>query len=116
MSTPRIIGIVGASGSGKTTILVEGLFLFTTQALRDVFDLKIFIDVPLAVCLERRVARDVIERGRTEAVIRQRWAEQVEPMFKRHVEPTRAVADILLKPEPLGTPERVRHMIQCLKN
>ena len=95
-------------------ILVEGLFLFTTQHLRDVFDLKIFIDVPLAVCLERRVARDVVERGRTEAVIRQRWAEQVEPMFMLHVEPTRAVADILLNLKEPGTPERTAQLSQCL--
>ena len=97
-------------------ILVEGLFLFTTQHLRDVFDLKIFIDVPLTVCLERRVARDVLERGRTEAVIRRRWAEQVEPMFKQHVEPTRTVADVLLEPAERGTPERAAQLFQCLEN
>ncbi|MBC8207112.1 MAG: AAA family ATPase [Kiritimatiellales bacterium] len=95
-------------------ILVEGLFLFTTQHLRDVFDLKLFIDVPLAVCLERRVTRDVIERGRTEAVIRQRWAEQVEPMFMLHVQPARAAADVLLHPAEPGTPERTEQLSQCL--
>ncbi len=97
-------------------ILVEGLFLFATEHLRNVFDLKIFIDVPLAVCLERRVARDVVERGRSAAVIRQRWAEQVEPMFKQHVEPTRAVADVLLEPAERGTPERAKQLFQCLEN
>jgi uridine kinase len=187
MSTPRIIGIVGASGSGKTTlarellqqagqaslmsqdnyyrslpegvdaanwnfddpagidlehlardlealkrgetvegpryifsthqrapdpltlnpapvILVEGLFLFLPNALREVFDLKIFIDLPLETCLERRVARDVVERGRQEKAIRQRWAEQVEPMYREYVEPTRAWADLLLIPAERGTP------------
>ncbi len=96
-------------------ILVEGLFLFTTEHLRDVFDLKIFIDVPLDVCLERRVARDVVERGRTGAVIRRRWAEQVEPMFKLHVEPTRELADALLSPAERGTPERAAQIFQWLE-
>jgi len=97
-------------------ILVEGLFLFTTEHLRDVFDLKIFIDVPLAVCLERRVARDVLERGRTEAVIRQRWAEQVEPMYRRYVEPTRSFADRRLIPAERGTPERKQQILELLND
>ncbi|MEI8207147.1 MAG: AAA family ATPase [Kiritimatiellales bacterium] len=96
-------------------IIVEGLFLFTTGHLRDVFDLKIFIDVPLKVCLEHRVARDVVERGRTEAMIRQRWAEQVEPMYRKYVEPSRAFADLLLVPAGRGTPERAAQIVNILK-
>jgi uridine kinase len=96
-------------------IIVEGLFLFTTPALRDVFDLKVFIDVPLSTCLERRVARDVAERGRIEAVVRRRWASQVEPMFKQYVEPTRQFADILLHPAERGTPKRETQIFQCLE-
>lgn len=95
-------------------IIVEGLFLFLPEHLRTVFDLKIFIDLPLEVCLERRVARDVVERGRTEEMIRQRWMEQVEPMFKQHVEPTRAFADQLFVPADRGTPERMKQLFQCL--
>jgi uridine kinase len=95
-------------------IIVEGLFLFTSEALRNVFDLKIFIDLPLDVCLERRVARDVIERGRTEETIRQRWAEQVEPMYRKYVEPTRAFADILLIPAERGMPERTEQLAKLL--
>lgn len=96
-------------------IIVEGLFLFTNKHLRDVFDLKIFIDVPLKVCLERRVARDVVERGRTAETIRQRWAEQVEPMYRKYVEPTRAFADLLLVPAERGTPERAKQIFLLLK-
>jgi uridine kinase len=87
-------------------IIVEGLFLFLPEDLRNVFDLKIFIDLPLALCLERRVARDVVERGRTAAMIRQRWIEQVEPMYRNYVEPARALADLQLVPAERGTPER----------
>lgn len=95
-------------------IIVEGLFLFLPKHLRDVFDLKIFINVPLEVCLERRVARDVVERGRTEEMIRQRWAEQVDPMYRKYVEPTRAFADLLLAPEECGTPERAAQIANIL--
>jgi uridine kinase len=95
-------------------IIIEGLFLFTTEQLRDVFDLKIFIDVPLEVCLERRVARDVVERGRTAEMIRQRWAEQVDPMCRKYVEPTRAFADLRLVPAERGTPERAAQIANIL--
>lgn len=91
-------------------ILVEGLFLFLPDDLRDVFDLKIFIDVPMETCLERRVARDVAERGRNEKEIRRRWRDQVEPMYSRYVEPTRRFADLLLVPEEPGTPGREKQL------
>ncbi len=96
-------------------IIVEGLFLFTSEALRNVFDLKIFVDLPLELCLERRVARDTVERGRTEQTIRQRWVEQVEPMYRKYVEPTRAFSDLLFIPEEHGTPERAEQLQNILK-
>lgn len=86
-------------------IVVEGLFLFVTPALRDLFDFNIYIDVPQTVCLDRRIARDRAERGRSEEMIRQRWAEQVEPMFMKHIEPTRKYADHVTAPAQRGTSE-----------
>jgi len=68
----------------------------------------------LEICLERRVARDVVERGRMEETIRQRWAEQVEPMYRKNVEPTRPFADLLLIPEP-GTLKRNRQIQNILE-
>ncbi len=100
-------------------IVVEGLFLFSTPALRDVFDFKIYIDVPQTVCLARRVARDCAERGRTEEMIRQRWAEQVEPMFIKHIEPTKKFADRVTASSPRGTPEytaQLFELFQALEN
>jgi uridine kinase len=96
-------------------IIVEGLFLFLPESLRKVFDLKVFINLPLEVCLERRVARDTVERGRTEQEIHRRWAEQVEPMYRKHVEPTRDLADILLVPAERGTPERAKQIESILE-
>ena len=95
-------------------IIVEGLFLFLPESLRDVFDLKVFIDVPLEVCLERRVARDVVERGRTEEMIHQRWAEQVEPMYRKYIEPTRAFADLLVAPAETGSRECAKQIEKFL--
>lgn len=98
--------------------IVEGLFLFSTGALREVFDLKIFIDVPQRVCLERRIARDRAERGRSESMIRQRWADLVEPMFWKHIEPTRRFADQIISPAPGGTVEynaQIQHLFHSLK-
>lgn len=93
-------------------IVVEGLFLFSTPELRDVFDFKIYIDVPQTVCLDRRIARDCVERGRTEEMIRQRWAEQVEPMFTKHIEPTQKFADFVTASAPRGTPEYAAQLLE----
>jgi uridine kinase len=86
-------------------VIVEGLFLFCTPALRDVFDLKVFIDAPLEICLARRIARDCAERGRNEAMIRRRWQEQVAPMFLEHVAPAVRFADRVMPSLQQGSPE-----------
>lgn len=65
--------------------------------------MKVYIDEPQAVCLDRRIARDCAERGRTEAMVSQQWAEQVEPMFRRHIEPTRPFADYVMSFAPRET-------------
>lgn len=96
-------------------MIVEGLFLFTTEALRSVFDLKVFIDVPPDICLERRIARDVVERGRTEEIIRRRWKDQVEPMYRKYTEPTRIYADRLFIPEQPGSAAREKQIRELLK-
>ena len=71
-------------------LIVEGLFLFMTEALRDSFDLRFFLDVPEAERLRRRVARDTQQRGRTAADVIRQFEQQVEPMYRRYVWPTRA--------------------------
>jgi len=97
-------------------IIVEGLFLFLPENLRQVFDLKIFVDVPQDICLQRRIARDVAERNRTEQDIRAQWTAQVEPMYRKYVAPTRAFADLLLVPAERGTPERKQQIADILKH
>jgi uridine kinase len=82
-------------------IFVEGLFVFATPALREVFDICFFVDVPEHERLRRRIFRDVRERGRCEADIREQWERQVEPMYVKHTLPTRACANFVLElPHP----------------
>ncbi len=82
-------------------IFVEGLFVFATPALRTVFDICFFVDVPEHERLRRRILRDMRERGRSESDIREQWERQVEPMYLTHTHPTRCFSDIVLDlPEP----------------
>jgi uridine kinase len=80
----------------RALVVVEGLFLFVPPALRAVFDLRCFVDVPAAERLRRRLQRDTRERGRSEQDVLRQWRDQVEPMYERHALPTRAHADLVL--------------------
>ena len=91
-------------------IIVEGLFLFVEPALRDLFDFRFFADVPAEERLRRRIGRDVASRGRGEADIREQWDRQVEPMYARHILPTRVHAHFVLempRPDDLAYSEQV---------
>lgn len=82
-------------------IIVEGLFLFVLPALRDIFDLRFFADVPADERLRRRIQRDALSRGRSERDIRDQWTRQVEPMYLKHTYPTRNHAHFVLRlPQP----------------
>jgi len=87
----------GDWGQPKSLIFVDGLWLLHSASLRRLFDLKIFIDCSAALRLERRVARDVLERGRDEQAVRRQFADVVAPMHDRHVAPHVQWADIILE-------------------
>jgi uridine kinase len=77
-------------------ILVDGILLFVDQRLRELFDIKIFVDVDDDVRFIRRLQRDVAERGRTvDDVIRQ-YLTTVRPMHLEFVEPSKRWADVIL--------------------
>ncbi len=77
-------------------IVVEGLFTLSIPEIRKLLDVKVFIDVSHETCLQRRIARDIEERGRTrESVIRQ-YERTVQPMFELHVLPGREYADLIV--------------------
>lgn len=76
--------------------LVEGILIFADKALRDLMDVKIFVDTDADICFIRRLQRDIAERGRTmESVIRQ-YLETVRPMHLEFVEPSKRYADIII--------------------
>ncbi len=77
-------------------IIVEGLFLFALPTLRDLFDLRFFVEVPADERLRRRLRRDVLNRCRSEAGIRSQWQHQVEPMYQQYTHPTRKYAHLVL--------------------
>lgn len=78
-------------------LLVEGLWLLWQPHIRDRFDLKIFIDCADRLRLERRLARDVAERGRSAESVRTQFWKTVAPMHDQFVAPQAKYADIILQ-------------------
>jgi len=80
----------------RRVVLVEGILIFALKALRDLMDIKVFVDTDADIRLIRRIRRDMTERGRTlESVIRQ-YTESVRPMHLEFVEPSKRYADIII--------------------
>jgi uridine kinase len=75
-------------------VIVEGLFALYFADLRDLYRLKVYVETPDETCLDRRLARDVRERGRTVESIRDQYATTVRPMAEQFVRPTKAFADL----------------------
>ena len=80
----------------RQVIIVEGILIFENQALRDLMDIRIFVDTDADVRLCRRILRDVQERGRTlESVIAQ-YQTTVKPMHEKYVEPSKRFAHVVV--------------------
>ncbi len=80
----------------KQVIIVEGILIFAEEELRDLMDIKIFVDTDADVRICRRIKRDVNKRGRTlESVISQ-YLTTVKPMHEKYVEPSKKHADIVV--------------------
>ena len=80
----------------RDVILVEGILLFVDEALRELFDLKIFVDTDADVRFIRRLARDLEMRGRTIDSVIDQYLTTVRPMHFEFVEPSKRWADIIL--------------------
>jgi uridine kinase len=93
--THRRLGY-GAAVEGTDIVLVEGLLLFSDPRARDLCHLRIYLDAPEKVRLDRRLARDVRERGRTEQSVVAQCRRSTFPAHRRWVEPSRAWADLTL--------------------
>ncbi|MEJ5171783.1 MAG: uridine kinase, partial [Fimbriimonadales bacterium] len=78
-------------------LIVEGLFALCDPRLADLCAVRVFVDTPEEVCLQRRLARDVLERGRTPVEVIERFSSHVAPMFRLHVLPTMALANVVVR-------------------
>ena len=82
--------------SPKKVIIVEGILIFENKPLRDLMDIKIFVDTDADVRLCRRIKRDVRMRGRTLESVLEQYQETVKPMHEMYVEPSKKFADIVV--------------------
>ena len=80
----------------KSVIIVEGILIFENEPLRELMDIKIFVDTDADIRLCRRIKRDVTKRGRSlESVITQ-YKQTVKPMHEMYVEPSKKFADLVV--------------------
>ena len=91
------------SRTGKTihvephsVIIVEGILLFVDKRLRELFDIKIFVDTDPDIRFIRRLQRDITERGRTTTMVIQRYLSTVRPMHLEFVEPSKRYANVII--------------------
>ena len=77
-------------------IIVEGILIFENEALRDLMDIRIFVDTDADIRLCRRVKRDVNKRGRSLESVLTQYQEPVKPMYEKYVEPSKKYAHILV--------------------
>ena len=80
----------------KRVIIVEGILIFEDEALRDLMDIRIFVDTDADVRLCRRIARDVGERGRTLQSVLDQYQNTVKPMHEKYVEPSKKHAHLVV--------------------
>jgi uridine kinase len=80
----------------KWVILVEGILIFVEPALREMFDVKIWVDTDADVRFIRRLRRDITERGRTVESVIEQYEETVRPMHLEFAEPSKRYADVII--------------------
>ena len=80
----------------RKVIIVEGILIFENKELRDLMDIRIFVDTDSDVRLCRRILRDVRERGRTLESVVSQYLDTVKPMHEMYVEPSKKYANIIV--------------------
>jgi len=78
-------------------LITEGLFIFLEERLRKCFDLKIYLDIDYKTRFNRRLHRDVLERGRDRDEVENRFKNTIDLMHQKYVDKTREYADVILK-------------------
>lgn len=85
-------------------ILLEGIFALYNQNIRDLMEIKIFVDTPSDIRILRRIKRDVNKRKRTIESVIEQYNKTVRPMFIKYVKPTKEYADLII---PYGGKNKV---------
>lgn len=98
----------------KRILIIEGILILNYPKLRSLFDLKIFIDADSNMRMERRVSRDISERGRTPEEVLNRYLNTLKPMHKQFIEPMKVHADITLENHQ-NTPLNLSELIDKIK-
>ena len=80
----------------KKVIILDGILIFENKELRDMMDIKIFVDTDADIRFIRRLLRDVEERGRTLSSVVTQYCTTVKPMHEQFVEPSKKFADIIV--------------------
>jgi uridine kinase len=80
----------------RRVIMVEGILIFVDPKLREMMDIKIYVDAPADLRFIRRLRRDVAERGRSVDHVIEQYLETVRPMHLEFVEPSKRYADVII--------------------
>ena len=80
----------------QRVIIVEGILIFENEPLRNLMDIRIFVDTDADIRLCRRIKRDVNKRGRTLESVLTQYQQTVKPMHEKYVEPSKRFADIVV--------------------
>ena len=95
-------------------LIVDGILIFENRALRDLMDIKVFVDTDADIRLARRILRDVCDRGRTMESVISQYTDTVKPMHEEFVEPSKKYADVII-PEGGFNSVAVRMLIQSIR-
>lgn len=80
----------------KPVIIIEGIMTLLNKKLRDMMDLKIFVDADSDERLIRNIQRDIVERNRDVQMVVDRYLEVLKPMHEQFIEPTKRYADVII--------------------
>ena len=81
----------------KKILILEGILIMCHAEIRSIFDLKIFINANSKTRMERRIKRDIAERGRTRDEVLKRYIETLKPMHEKFIEPTKIYANYIIE-------------------
>lgn len=99
----------------KPLVIIEGLLVLYDERIRDLLDLKLYVDTPADIRFIRRLKRDIKERGRTMESVMKQYLEVVRPSHERFIEPTKQYADLII-PEGGGNKRALSVLVSFIRS